>query len=172
MGRRLGRRRKRIVVTSGANGRRAFVPYEAATLDKGAAFARAPSIDGITEQEARALMEKIIWPNGPKCTKCGNEGHGTSYDLGTRREGLRKCKRCEAHYSITTGTPMEYTKLRLKDWVLALDALAKNPDARECEFVRLVGTVGYKSAGIIRKRIQQDAKLLDRYRRYMERARA
>lgn len=171
MGRRLGRRRKRIIVTGGANGRRAFVPYEVGTVEV-SQHAQAPEVSRITEQEARALIEKIVWPNGPKCPACGNEGHGSAYDLGGFREGRRKCKRCYTQFTTTSGTTMASTKLRMKDWVRAIDALAMNPDLRECEFVRILGGVGYKSAGIIRKRLLVDEPLLRRYRQYMERARA
>ena len=119
----------------------------------------------MTEPEAVALFEKIVWPNGPRCPKCKAEGYGLSYDLGRRRSGLRVCK-CRHQFSIRCGTALEASPLPIKTWIKAIAVLAAiGNDGRECEFVRAFPDVSYKTAHLMRKRLLADEKLLKRFRR-------
>lgn len=164
MGRRLGRRRKRTIVIGGVSNRRAYMPY--AVQEVAAATVQVPAIDKITEQEARALLEKIVWPNGPRCD-CGNAGYGEFYDRNCVRVGAKICKRCKSDVSVRTGTAMAYTKLPLKTWVKAMHLLTKDPNIRECDFTRALPQVDYKSAGLMRKRLLADERLMRGFQRVM-----
>ena len=69
--------------------------------------------------EERVCVQFVIdsrWPDGkPVCPKCGFD---TTYPR-KDRPGGRKCAKCGYIFSVTAGTVMENTKLRLSTWLQA-----------------------------------------------------
>lgn len=60
------------------------------------------------ETAARALLERLRWPDGPACPRCGG---ADPYKLNPKasgknpaRQGLYKCRACKRQFSSTTGT--------------------------------------------------------------------
>jgi len=76
-----------------------------------------------TEEQCRAVVEKLRWPKGFVCPACGG-GEGTR--LRTRPK--IQCRTCRHQVSLTAGTIFHATKLPLTSWFLAmwLIATAKN----------------------------------------------
>jgi transposase-like protein len=76
-----------------------------------------------TEEQCRAVVEKLRWPSGFVCPLCGGDD-GTR--LGTRPK--IQCRTCRHQTSLTAGTIFHATKLPLTSWFLAiwLVATAKN----------------------------------------------
>ncbi len=76
-----------------------------------------------TEEQCRAVVEKLRWPEGFVCPLCGGCG-------GTRLRTRPKiqCRACRHQVSLTAGTVFHATKLPLTSWFLAmwLVATAKN----------------------------------------------
>jgi hypothetical protein len=76
-----------------------------------------------TEERCRAVVEKLRWPKGFVCPRCGGcEGKW----LSTRPK--MQCRACRHQVSLTAGTIFHATKLPLTTWFLAmwLIATAKN----------------------------------------------
>jgi transposase-like protein len=76
-----------------------------------------------TEEQCRAVVEKLRWPGGFACPLCGGaEGKW----LRTRPK--IQCRACRHQVSLTAGTIFHSTKLPLTSWFLAmwLIATAKN----------------------------------------------
>src|SRR5919205_2179012 len=76
-----------------------------------------------TEEQCRAVVEKLRWPAGFVCPRCGGcEGKW----LSTRPK--LQCRACRHQVSLTAGTIFHATKLPLTVWFLAvwLIATAKN----------------------------------------------
>src|SRR4051794_19140746 len=76
-----------------------------------------------TEEQCRAVVEKLRWPAGFVCPLCGGcEGKW----LSTRPK--IQCRACRHQVSLTAGTVFHATKLPLTSWFLAmwLVATAKN----------------------------------------------
>ena len=76
-----------------------------------------------TEAQCRAVVEKLRWPTGFVCPRCGGcEGKW----LSTRPK--IQCRACRHQVSPTAGTVLHATKLPLASWFLAmwLTATAKN----------------------------------------------
>ena len=76
-----------------------------------------------SEEQCRAVVEKLRWPGGFVCPLCG----------GAEGEWLRtrpkiQCRACRHRVSLTAGTVFHATKLPLTSWFLAmwLIATAKN----------------------------------------------
>ncbi len=76
-----------------------------------------------TEEQCRAVVEKLRWPQGFVCPMCGGS-EGTQ--LSTRPK--IQCRACRHQVSLTAGTIFHATKLPLTSWFLAiwLVATAKN----------------------------------------------
>jgi transposase-like protein len=76
-----------------------------------------------TEEQCRAVLEKLRWPKGFICPACG---HGGRAWLAERR--LYQCNRCKYQVSLTAGTIFHSTKLPLTTWLLAIHLIvsAKN----------------------------------------------
>ena len=58
------------------------------------------------DEAARAMLESILWPEGPVCPHCGVVNH-SSYK--TKRPGVFRCaeKACRKDFSVTMKTVME-----------------------------------------------------------------
>ncbi len=69
-----------------------------------------------TEKSATEWFERIIWPQGRCCPKCGSER--------TREASHRKmpywCTDCRSYFSVKTNTPMQSSKIPLRKWAIAI----------------------------------------------------
>jgi len=76
-----------------------------------------------TEEQCRAVVEKLRWPAGFVCPLCG----GTEGKWLSTRPKIQ-CRACRHQVSLTAGTVFHATKLPLTSWFLAmwLVATAKN----------------------------------------------
>jgi transposase-like protein len=77
-----------------------------------------------TEQTAREYFEAIRWPNGPVCPHCGNYGEERIYALTPNKKakirvGLYRCAECGENFTVTVGTVMEDSKIKLHKWLMA-----------------------------------------------------
>ena len=90
----------------------------------------------LSEADARAMLERIRWPNGVACLSCGNaevwriEAKAASRKV-TKTDGtvvtkpvperhLFKCKACKRQFSVTKGTIFEDSKIALADWITVM----------------------------------------------------
>ncbi len=76
-----------------------------------------------TEDQCRAALARLRWPEGFECGSCGHRG----YSILARR-GLYQCNRCKKQVSVTSGTIFHSTKLPLTVWFAAIHLVvtAKN----------------------------------------------
>ena len=76
-----------------------------------------------TEEQCRAALVRLRWPDGFVCACCGHHGHCV---LAGR--GLYQCNRCKKQTSPTAGTIFHATKLPLTLWFAAIHLIvtAKN----------------------------------------------
>jgi len=75
----------------------------------------------MTEEEARATIEAIRWPDGPVCPHC--QGTSASRINGTSpsvRAGLLRCGECGKQFTVTVGTIFEDSHVPLQKWLLAI----------------------------------------------------
>lgn len=70
-----------------------------------------------TDEACRAHMEKVRWPNGPICPKCGSINEAAEIST---RPGLYRCYSCGSQFTVTVGTAMEGSHLPLHVWYLAM----------------------------------------------------
>ena len=86
----------------------------------------------MTEAGARAMLERIRWPNGLACLECGSMNVGRVEAKGkvyTRPDGservvparhLYKCRDCKKQFSVTKGTAFEDSKIPLTVWITVM----------------------------------------------------
>lgn len=74
-----------------------------------------------TDKSARDFFELIRWRNHPKCPHCGGY---ESYSLGC---GVRyKCADCLKKYSVSVQSLLNYSKISLRTWLIAVFAYQKS----------------------------------------------
>jgi len=87
------------------------------------------------EEAAFALVEGILWPNGPVCPHCGGEGYplkgvkgkdtvdkktGEVLKAGAVRIGLKKCRACRKQFTVRVGSIFELSHVPLHLWLQAM----------------------------------------------------
>jgi transposase-like protein len=82
------------------------------------------------EGAAWELVEKMRWPDGPVCPRCGDRnrayfikprnGHRTTTTGAVTYRRLWKCKACRKPFSVLVGTIFERSQVPLSKWLLAL----------------------------------------------------
>ena len=75
------------------------------------------------EEQCRATLVRLRWPDGFVCPSCGHRGHCVMAG-----RGLYQCNRCKRQTSPTAGTIFHATKLPLTLWFAAIHLIvtAKN----------------------------------------------
>ena len=113
-------------------------------------------VSDLTEDGARALLEKIRWPNGPACVHCGDVNVVKLAGKATR-PGVYKCKSkgCRKQFTVTVGTIFESSHIELKLWLMAFAELVsakKSVSAKELQ--RKLGLGSYQAAWHMAHRIR------------------
>ena len=68
-----------------------------------------------TDEQCRAVLESLRWPNGVACPRCGSLGVSTL----TKRP-VYDCNDCRYQFSVTAGTIMHDSHLPLRKWFIAI----------------------------------------------------
>jgi transposase-like protein len=103
-----------------------------------------------TEERCRELLERLRWPNGPECPRCGD----TPVRLETNAK-LLYCRKCDYQFSVTSGTIFHDSHLPLIKWfatVLLICEAKKGISALQIK--RTVG-MAYKTAWYLCHRIRK-----------------
>lgn len=102
------------------------------------------------EEQCRATLEKIHWPNGYVCQECE---HSSYCYLKSRK--VYQCHRCHSQTSITSGTVFHSTKLPLTKWFLAMYLLSQSKNGISAlELKRQIG-VSYPTAFRLKHKLMQ-----------------
>jgi transposase-like protein len=72
-----------------------------------------------SETHARALLERLIWPNGRVCPHCGGIESCTVVRQKAQKQ-FYQCTACRGQFTVTTKTPLHSTKLPLWKWILTM----------------------------------------------------
>src|ERR1700691_3740590 len=78
-----------------------------------------------TEDDALEFLEKMRWPDGVRCTVCGNEKVSKitrQTASKNKRTSIYQCleKTCKAQFSATSGTIYGDSHLPLTTWFMAI----------------------------------------------------
>lgn len=109
------------------------------------------------EDKAREHLEKIRWPNGPVCPRCGSQNAYRMTGESTR-PGLLKCRDCRKPFSVTVGTVFERSKIPLTKWLLATHLLTSSKKGMSSHQLHRMLGVTYKTAWFMSHRIREAMK--------------
>jgi transposase-like protein len=108
------------------------------------------------EDRCRAYLEKMRWPDGVKCLRCGEKS------ISRRKQRHQfQCNSCRYDFSMTAGTIFHDTHLPLWKWFLAVYLIVeakKGVSANQLK--RTIGTT-YKTAWYLSHRIRAALKEVD-----------
>jgi len=108
----------------------------------------------MTDDEARAMLESIRWPEGPVCVHCGSTNVGTLNGKSCR-PGLKKCRACRKQFTVTVGTIFESSHISLSDWMFAFSAMcASKKGISALQLQRMLELGSYESAWFMCHRIR------------------
>jgi len=84
-------------------------------------------VASMTEDEARAYLEGLRWPDGPVCPHCGSDDC-TRMNGKAHRKGCIQCNNseCRQQFTVKVGSVLESSKVSLKKWVLAFHLLCSS----------------------------------------------
>ena len=108
------------------------------------------------EDRCRAYLEKMRWPDGVRCLRCGEKS------ISRRKQRHQfQCNSCRYDFSVTAGTIFHDTHLPLWKWFLAVYLIVeakKGVSANQLK--RTIGTT-YKTAWYLSHRIRAALKEVD-----------
>lgn len=88
-------------------------------------------------ETARAYVAGIKCPNGPCCPQCGSINVG---EIKSRNRFQCREKGCRKQFSLTTGTILEATHLRVDQWCIAVWMIVScRNGVSSCEIARTIG---------------------------------
>ena len=108
----------------------------------------------LSENEARAMIEDIRWPNGPECPHCASKNAVRLYGEATR-PGVLKCRDCRRQFTVTVHTIMHRSKTPLSKWLMAFHLMySSSKDVSALQLQRDLGLEGYQTARHMAHRIR------------------
>ena len=109
----------------------------------------------LTEDEARAYLEGIRWPEGPVCPHCGCFERIYKLNGKAHRPGLYKCGDCRKQFTVTVGTVMHRSHIPLHKWVLAFHLIcASKKGVSALQLQRMLALGSYRTAWHMAHRIR------------------
>src|ERR1700730_11928229 len=110
------------------------------------------------DNAAREHLEKVLWPRGPICPRCGVMDDRITKLQGTStRPGVYKCKDCRKPFSVTVGTVMERSHIPLSKWLLATHLMASSKKGMSAHQLRRMLGTSYEAAWFLFHRLREAA---------------
>jgi transposase-like protein len=112
------------------------------------------------EDAARAHFEAVRWPNGPTCPHCGNADPGQIHALRgkSHRPGLFQCNECREHFTVTVGSVMESSHIKLTKWAAAFHLMAASKKGISAHQLHRMLGITYRSAWFLAHRVREAMK--------------
>ena len=102
------------------------------------------------ERSCERRLVEVRWPDGWKCPKCGN----AKCSPVAGRNRIWQCTRCSLQFSVTAGTCMQGSKVRLRRWFHAMWLMARSKrGVSAMEFAAQIG-VSENAARRVQERIR------------------
>ena len=119
----------------------------------------------LTEADARAMLERIRWPEGVRCvfedcdgtqvyridTK-GNDGENGKRKVAPRH--LFKCKTCRRQFTVTKGTIFEDSHIPLRTWISVMYSMCSSKRGVSAYQIKREYGLSYEAAWFMCHRIR------------------
>jgi transposase-like protein len=109
------------------------------------------------DEAARAMLESILWPDGPVCPHCGVVDHAYA----TKRPGVFRCaeKGCRKDFTVTMKTVMERSHIALHKWLQAFHLMTSSKKGVSAHQLHRTLQIGYEAAWFMAHRIREAMRL-------------
>jgi len=114
-----------------------------------------------TDEECRAYLEKMRWPDGVVCPKCGvAEPYRITRKTKTKNtvQTLFKCRKCRKQFTTTVGTIFEDSKIPLSKWFAAIYLMCSSKKGVSAHQIHRQLEITYKSAWYMCHRVRDAMK--------------
>jgi transposase-like protein len=102
-----------------------------------------------SEDECRAYLEELRWPDGVECPRCGGETISR-----IRKRNQFDCDSCRYQFSVTAGTLFHDSHLPLWKWFLAVYLITESKKGISAKQLQRMLKVSYKTAWYLSHRIR------------------
>jgi len=109
-----------------------------------------------TDEKCRIALEKLRWPDGVRCVRCGSEKISRNY-----KRNQFECTPCGYHFSVTAGTIFHDSHLPLRKWFIAIYLICESKKGISALQLKRVLGVAYKTAWYLCHRIREAVKDAD-----------
>ena len=106
--------------------------------------------DYSTDTKCRELLERLRWPNGVACIRCGSMSIS---EIESRNQ--YDCNDCRYQFSVTVGTIMHDSHLPLRKWFLAIYLMCESKKGISALQLKRTLGVAYKTAWYLCHRIRE-----------------
>ena len=106
--------------------------------------------DYSTDAKCRELLERLRWPNGVACIRCGSM---STSEIESRNQ--YDCNDCRYQFSVTVGTIMHDSHLPLRKWFLAIYLMCESKKGISALQLKRTLGVAYKTAWYLCHRIRE-----------------
>ena len=103
-----------------------------------------------SDEACRALLERLRWPNGVACQRCGSLD---VYELKNRP--VYRCSACRYDFSVTAGTIMHDSHLPLRKWFIAIYLMCESKKGVSALQLKRTLGVAYQTAWHLCHRIRE-----------------
>jgi transposase-like protein len=105
------------------------------------------------DDDARKMLESILWPHGPVCPHCGVVDHAHT----NRRAVVYRCaeKWCRKEFTVTMRTVMERSKIALHKWLQAFHLVTSSKRGVSAYQLHRTLDIGYEAAWFMHRRIHE-----------------
>lgn len=118
----------------------------------------------LDEGVARDFIEKMRWPDGPSCTRCGSRK--VRRMGGQTQAGMLLCGECRNKFTCRIGTSIEHSHVPLHKWLQALFIVTTGERRLSPQRLKQdLGLGSYRTAWLMAQRIREAVFL---YRRDLE----
>ena len=107
------------------------------------------------DAKARAHLEKLRWPGGAWCPRCGEAEEIVKLAGAAAEKGLYNCRSCRRKFSVTVGTVFEATHIGPAKWLLAFRLMASSKKGISAKQLERSLDVTYKTAWFMAHRIRE-----------------
>ena len=110
-----------------------------------------------TDDRCREILERLRWPEGVSCPRCGHKGHSwlEAYDR-------YECNACEHQFTVISGTIFQDTHLALTKWFVATYLLCESRKGMSANQIKRIIGGSYKTAWYLCHRIRAAMKEVQR----------
>ena len=111
-----------------------------------------------TDRQCRTYLEKVRWPDGPVCPKCGAlDPYFITRKTKSKNRvpSLYKCRSCRRQFTVTVGTVFGGSKIPLGKWFAAIYPMCTFKRGIGAQQVHIQTKVTYKSAWFMCHRIRE-----------------